>query len=75
MAAVQARKRLNGLHIGQDLIYIHGVQKRLVVAGLELVGHHEDAVRVVFHIFLNVFRGKSVDIGFGHFLAAIVLRA
>jgi hypothetical protein len=44
--AVQARERLHGLDAGERLVHVHRVQQRLVVAGLELVGADQEAVRV-----------------------------
>ena len=42
--AVQPAERLDCLNAIQTLIHIHGVQQRLIEAGLELVGDHQDAV-------------------------------
>ena len=44
--AVEARQGLHGLDARERLVHIHRVQQRLVVAGLELVGANQEAVRV-----------------------------
>ena len=38
MGAIQAREGLDGLNAGEPLIDIHGVQQRLIEAGLVLFG-------------------------------------
>ena len=45
--AVEPRERLHRLDAGQRLVHVHRVQQRLVVAGLELVGADQEAVRVL----------------------------
>ncbi len=47
MGAVEAREGLHRLDAGEGLIDVHRMQKRLVVAGLELVGADKEAVRVL----------------------------
>ena len=47
MRPVEARQRLHRLDARQNLVDVHGVQQRLVVAGLELVGADQEAVRVL----------------------------
>ena len=44
VGAVQARQRLDRVHAAELLVYVHGVEQRLVEAGLELVGDHQEAV-------------------------------
>ncbi len=46
MRAVQAGQRLHRLDAGQHLVDVHGVQQRLVVAGLELIGANQKPIRV-----------------------------
>ena len=46
MGAVEPGERLHRLDAGERLVHIHGVQQRLVVAGLELVGADQKAIRV-----------------------------
>ena len=36
---VEARQGLHRLDAGQRLVHVHGVQQRLIVAGLELSAH------------------------------------
>ena len=43
---VETGERLHGEHARQGLVYIHRVQQGLVVPGLELVGNHENPVRI-----------------------------
>ena len=49
VCAVQARQCLYRLDAREQLVHVHGVEQRLVVAGLELVGADQESVRV----FLN----------------------
>ena len=44
VGAVQARQRLDGVHAAELLVDVHRVEQRLVEAGLELVGDHQEAV-------------------------------
>ena len=46
MGSVQPGEGLYGLDSRERLVHVHRVQQRLVVAGLELVGHDQEAVRV-----------------------------
>ena len=64
MGAIQTRKRLHGLDVRQHLVHIHGMQKRLIVAGLELVGHNEEAVRFFAEGLFNIAAGEAVYRGF-----------
>jgi len=45
MGAVETREGLHRLYAGERLVHVHGVQQGFVVAGLELVGDDEEAVR------------------------------
>ena len=42
--AVQAGQRLDRVHATELLVHVHRVEQRLVEAGLELVGDHQEAV-------------------------------
>ena len=44
---VQTAERLHRLDVVEHLVYIHGVQQRLVIAGLEHVRHDEKTIRVL----------------------------
>ena len=46
MGAVEPRERLHGLDACQPLVHVHRVQKRLVEAGLVLLGHQQHLVFV-----------------------------
>ena len=59
--AVQARERLHRLDAGQRLVHVHRVQQRLVVAGLELVGADQEAVRVLLNLVGDLARGKPLS--------------
>ena len=43
VGAVEAREGLDGMDAGELLVDVHGVEKRLVEAGLELFGDHQEA--------------------------------
>ena len=49
IGAVQAAQRLHGLDIAQLLVNHHGMEQRLVKAGLVFLGYHKDAALVVEH--------------------------
>jgi hypothetical protein len=44
--AVEPRQGLHRFDAGERLVHVHRVQQRLVVAGLELVGADQKAVRI-----------------------------
>ena len=60
VGAIQARQRLNCFDSGQDLVYIHRVQERLVIAGLEFVGAHQKSVRVFLYAIRDEVARESV---------------
>ncbi|MEY9396209.1 hypothetical protein ABIF66_006880 [Bradyrhizobium japonicum] len=45
------------------------MQKRLVVAGLELIGADQEAIWIGFYLIDDIFRGKAIEAGFGDFCA------
>ena len=53
---VQARQGLDRLDARKRLVHVHRVQQRLVVAGLELVGHDQEPVRVLHDPVLRATR-------------------
>ena len=61
MGTVKTRKCLHRLDVRQHLVHIHSVQERLVIARLELVGHHKKAVLILAEFLLNARAGKTVD--------------
>jgi hypothetical protein len=50
MGPVQPGQGLHGLDARQRLVHVHGVQQRLVVAGLELVGADQEAVGLLLDL-------------------------
>lgn len=46
------------------------MQQRFVIAGLELVGHDQEAVRILSHLVRDLAAGKAVQRRFGNLLAA-----
>lgn len=69
--AVEARKRLHGMDAAQLLIHIHGMQQRLVKAGLELVGDDQETVLVALEGLCRLRFRQVVHAGFGKFQHAI----
>ena len=61
MRPVQPRERLHRLDAGQRLVHVHRVQQRLVVAGLELVGADQEAVRVFLNLVGDVAAREPVQ--------------
>ena len=59
--AVEARERLHRLDARERLVHVHRVQQRLVVAGLELVGADQEAVRVFLNLVGDVAARKAVE--------------
>ena len=57
----------------RDLVHVHRVQQRLVIAGLEFVGADQEAIRVFLDAVGDLVAGKTVERGFGHFYAAIFM--
>ena len=58
-----------------DLVHVHRVQQRLVVAGLELVGTDQEAVRVLLDLVRDLAGRKAVERRLGHLLAAVLVLA
>ncbi len=73
--AVQARERLHGLDAGERLVHIHRVQQRLVVAGLELVGADQEAVRVFLDRSAISLLGKPLSDASVTFAPAVLVLA
>ena len=73
--AVEARQRLHGLDARERLVHVHRVQQRLVVAGLELVGADQEAVRVVLDLVGDVAARKAVERRLGDLRAAVLVLA
>ena len=70
--AVEPRERLHGLDAGQRLVDVHRVQQRLVVAGLELVGADQEAVRVLLDLVGDLAAREAVELGLGDLLAVVL---
>ena len=70
--AIEARERLHGLDAGQRLVDVHGVQQRLVVAGLELVGDDQEPIGVLLNLLGDGVRREPVEGRLGD-RAAVVL--
>ena len=73
--AVEPRERLHRLDARQRLVHVHRVQQRLVVAGLELVGADQEAVRVLLDLVGDLARRKAVERRLGHLRAAVLVLA
>ena len=72
MRSVQAREGLHRLDARKLLVHVHRMQQGLVVAGLELLRHDEDAVRVLLELLLDLRAREPVELGLGHLLAVVV---
>ena len=57
--AVESRQGLHRLDARERLVHVHRVQQRLVVAGLELVGADQEAVRVGLDLARRCRRSRS----------------
>jgi hypothetical protein len=75
MRTVQARQGLHRLDARQRLVHIHRVQQRLVVAGLELVGADQEAVRVALDLFGDFAAREAVERRLAHLAATVVVLA
>ena len=73
--AVEPREGLHGLDARERLVHVHRVQQRLVVAGLELVGADQEAVRVLLDLVGDVAARKAVERGLGDLRAAVLMLA
>ena len=60
MGAIQARQRLDRLDPRERLVHVHGVQQRLIVAGLELGRTDQEAIRIVLYLVRDVAARKTV---------------
>ena len=58
-----------------DLVHVHRVQQRLVVAGLELVGADQEAIRVLLDLVGDLARREAVERRLGHLRAAVLVLA
>ena len=65
MGAVQARECLHRFDARKDLVHVHCVEERLVVAGLELVGANQEPVGVFTKALWNRVAWKRVERGLG----------
>ena len=72
---VEARQGLRRLDAGQRLVHVHGVQQRLVVAGLELVRAHQEAVAILLEPLGDLPRGQAVQRRFAYLRAAVLVLA
>lgn len=72
---IDARQRLDRLDPRKRLVDIHRVQKRLIVACLELIGADEEAIRVLGDVVGDIPRPKSVERRFGHFRPTVFVLA
>ena len=66
MRTIEPRERLHRLEVGKDLVHVHGVEQRLVVAGLELIRDNQETVRLLLDLVLDRRGRKSVQRRFGH---------
>ena len=73
--AIETRERLDGLDAGQRLVDVHGVQQRLVVASLELVGDDQEPVGVLLNLVGDGVRRESVQGRLGHGAAVVFVLA
>ena len=73
--AVQPRERLHRLDAGERLVHVHRVQQRLVVAGLELVGADQEAVRVFLDLVGDLAAREAVERRLGDLRAAVLVLA
>ena len=63
--AVEPGQGLHGVEAREDLVDVHGVQERLVEAGLELLGHDEHLVVVPGEALGRLGLGEAVHLGLG----------
>ncbi len=75
MGTVEPGEGLHGLDAGELLVHVHGVEQRLVVAGLELVGADEEAVGVFPDLVGDLAAREAVECGLGDLLAAVLVFA
>ena len=75
MRAVEPRERLHRLDARERLVHVHRVQQRLVVAGLELVGADQEAVRVFLDLVGDLAAREAVQRRLGHLRAAVLVLA
>ena len=61
MCSVETRQRLHCFDAGQNLVHVHRVQQRLVVAGLELVGADQETVRLFLNPVGDQVRREAVE--------------
>ena len=70
---VEPRQGLHRLDAGQRLVHVHGVQQRLVVAGLELVRAHQEAVGVLLEAVGDLGRRQAVQRRLAELHAAVLV--
>ena len=67
------RERLHCFYVRERFVHVHGVQQRLVVAGLELVGDDEEAVWRLAETDGDLARREAVQGGLRYWSAAPVV--
>ena len=53
MGTIQARERLHGTNVVKWFVHVHGMQQRLVKAGLKHICYDQDAVRIFLKLLRN----------------------
>ena len=69
---VESRQRLDGGEPAEDLVHVHGVQQRLVEAGLELLSDDQDLVVVAPEPLRGLRLRKAVHAGLGELATLVV---
>jgi len=72
---VEPRQSLHRPDARERLVHVHGVQERLVVAGLEHVGADQEAIRSLGDLVLDLLAGESVEGSLGHLRSAELVLA
>jgi hypothetical protein len=57
---VESRQGLDRFYAGKLFIHVHGVQQRLIIAGLEFFGANQEAVGLFLNLVSDLARRKSV---------------
>ena len=66
MGPIESRQSLYGFDIRQNLIYIHRMKQRLIIARLEFIGNNKKTIGVFLEAIFNLCTRKSIQRGFGH---------
>ncbi len=69
MGAVETRQGLHRQYACQGFVHVHRVQQRLVEAGDEFVGDHQEAIRVLLEPGRNILAREAVQVGLGFLIA------